>query len=247
MWMWRRIVVVAVGCVVLCAGSAAQTQTDKTQSPDNASSKAGQSTATAQTTTAQGAAADTMAQSDGEMSVAEAARLARANKKDPGEVVKRYDDDNFQRSVPIVKKNAAGAEGGSNAAAAAPSASLDELKGKVVLLDFWATWCGVCREALPKVKQLQTVYGGGDFVLVSVSEDEDQNAWRSFVAGHGMTWAQRFDGDSSLMNKYQVRALPTYVLLGRDGQEVQRYEGEDPAVSIVERIEPDLKNALEAR
>lgn len=242
MSMGRTLVMVMMVEGLLCAGSPAQT--DKPQSPDNPSSKPAQSSATAQ-----GTSTETMAQGHGEMSVAEAARLARANKKDTGKAVKTYDDDNFQRSVPIVKKGAQVAEGGSNATAAAPSASasLEELKGKVVLLDFWATWCGVCREALPKVKQLQTVYNGGDFVLLSVSEDEDENAWKAFVGNHGMTWAQRFDGDSSLMNTYHVRALPTYVLLGKDGQEVQRYEGEDPAVSIMERIGPDLKNALEAK
>jgi len=46
------------------------------------------------------------------------------------------------------------------------------------------------------------------------------------------------------MKKYQVRALPTYVLLGKDGQELRRYVGEDAAESIVERIGPDLKNAM---
>ena len=112
------------------------------------------------------------------------------------------------------------------------------------MLDFWASWCGPCRMALPKVKQLQSVYGGGDFVVVSVSEDEDESAWRSFVARNGMTRAQRLVGDSSLMNKYRVEGLPTYVLLGKDGQEIQRYVGEDPGQSVVERIGPDLKNAL---
>ena len=231
--------------LVLCAtGVAAQ------QNPENGSGKPAP---------APRAAGETMAQDDESMSVAEAARLARTNKKDATtKLAKKYDDDNFQRSVPIMKKGATAdsnnnsgntAEGQRSAATsqqnAAMNASLDEYKGKVVLLDFWATWCGVCREALPKVKQLQSVYGGEEFVLVSVSEDEDPQTWKSFVGRNGMRWAQKFDGDSSLMNKFQVSALPTYVLLGKDGQEIKRYEGEDPAVSIVERIATDLKNAVE--
>jgi thiol-disulfide isomerase/thioredoxin len=237
----RTAVLVAMMWGVLCAAAAAQT--DKTQAPQNANGS------TAQTT-----GAETMAQSDGEMSVAEAARLAKLNKKDSGSAVKKYDDDNFQRSVPIVKKNAQ--EGGdtsdtkggaSNAPTAAGNASLEDFRGKVVLLDFWASWCGPCRDALPKVRQLQSVYSGEDFAVVSISEDEDQNSWKSFVAGHGMTWAQRFDGDNSFLKTYQVRALPTYVLIGKDGQEVRRYEGEDPGASIVQRIEPDLRNALAAK
>jgi thiol-disulfide isomerase/thioredoxin len=236
--MSKRIWMLAV---VLCAtGVAAQ------QNPDGGSGKPAPVPGTS--------AGETMAQGDEPRSVAEAARLARANKKDAPKAAKNYDDDNFQRSVPIVKKGAAAdtntADGQHESAAprsavAMANASLDEYKGKVVLLDFWATWCGVCRETLPKVKQLQSVYGGEDFVVVSVSEDENPQTWKSYVASHGMTWAQKFDGDSSLMNKFQVSALPTYVLLGKDGQEIKRYEGEDPAVSIMERIAPDLKNAVE--
>jgi thiol-disulfide isomerase/thioredoxin len=225
----RTALLVALMWSVLCADGAAQT--DKPQAPPSANGS-----------TAQG---------DEEMSVAEAARVAKLNKKDSGATVKKYDDDNFQRSVPIVKKSAqegADASDAKGGAANAPTppgnASLEDFKGKVVLLDFWASWCGPCRDALPKVRQLQSVYSGGDFVVVSISEDEDQTSWKSFVASHGMTWAQRFDGDNSFLKSYQVRALPTYVLLGKDGQEVQRYEGEDPGASIVQRIEPDLRNAL---
>jgi len=80
-----------------------------------------------------------------------------------------------------------------------------------------------------------------------VNEDDDEGTWKAFVAGHQMSWAQRFDRDSSMVNAYHVRALPTYVLLGRDGQELQRYEGEDPAQSILERIGSDVKSALQAK
>ncbi|HUN63944.1 MAG TPA: TlpA disulfide reductase family protein [Candidatus Sulfotelmatobacter sp.] len=185
-------------------------------------------------------------QSEDSVSLAEAARLARANKGTAANAkpTKKYDDDNFPRSTPIVKKNT------SESAAANPSIQdlpVDQMKGKVVLLDFWASWCGPCRMVLPKVKQLQSVYSSEDFVVVSVSEDDDEATWRGFVADHGMTWTQRFDGNSALLRKYQVNGLPTYVLLDRDGNEVQRYEGEDPGQSIIERAAPDIKRALETR
>jgi thiol-disulfide isomerase/thioredoxin len=120
------------------------------------------------------------------------------------------------------------------------------MHGKVVLLDFWASWCGPCRSALPKVKQLQSIYGGEEFIVVSVSEDNDETTWRGFVAEHQMSWAQRFDGNSSFMRQYQVQGLPTYVLLDRDGKEVQRYVGEDPGRSVIERVGPDIKRALQS-
>lgn len=186
----------------------------------------------------------TAQQSDDSISLADAARTARANKGNAAKPAKKYDDDNFPRSTPIVKKNT------SESAAANPSIQdlpIDQMKGKVVLLDFWASWCGPCRMALPKVRQLQSVYSSDDFLVISVNEDDDETTWRAFVANHQMTWTQRFDGNSTLLRKYQVNGLPTYVLLDRDGDEVQRYEGEDPGQSIIERSGTDIKRTLESR
>jgi thiol-disulfide isomerase/thioredoxin len=182
-------------------------------------------------------------ENDQPVSVAEAARLARANKASAAKPAKNYDDDNFVRSTPIVKKNADTASAVSPSTQSLPA----EMQGKVVLLDFWASWCGPCRMALPKVKELQSIYGGDDFMVVSVSEDDDAGAWRSFVAKNGMSWTQRFDGDNSLIKQFQVSGLPTYILLDRDGKEVQRYVGEDPGQSILERVGPDLKRTLQTK
>ncbi|HTQ95563.1 MAG TPA: TlpA disulfide reductase family protein [Candidatus Acidoferrum sp.] len=181
-------------------------------------------------------------QDDSSLSVAEAARLARANKGTEPKAKKNYDDDNFPRTSPIVKKNSAD----SGSADPAPE-SMADTQGKVVLLDFWASWCGPCRMALPKVKELQAIYGGEDFMVVSISEDDDAGAWRAFVANHGMTWSQRFDGDSTLMRQYQVSGLPTYILLDRSGKELQRFVGEDPGQSILERAGPQIKQLTQTK
>jgi thiol-disulfide isomerase/thioredoxin len=179
---------------------------------------------------------------DQPLSVAEAARLARANKETAQKAAKNYDDDNFPRSTPIVKKNSTDGAVGT----ASSENQLPGMQGKIVLLDFWATWCGPCRSALPKVKELQSIYGGEEFLVVSVSEDDDVGVWRSFVANHDMSWTQRFDGDNSLMKRYQVSGLPTYILLDRDGREMQRYVGEDPGQSILERAGTQIRQALQS-
>ena len=117
--------------------------------------------------------------------------------------------------------------------------------GRVTLLDFWATWCGPCRHALPGLKQLQAVYGADKAEVISISEDEDEGTWQSFVAQNQMNWTQRLDSDHQMMRQYGTSSLPTYVLIGKDGNVVQQYVGDDPGEPILERMGPDLKRTLE--
>ena len=190
---------------------------------------------------------------DQPVSLADMARAARAKKqtdsKPETKTAKLLDDDNMPRGVYAAdaapaKTFAPGSQTPSSRASGAP---FPELRGKVVLLDFWASWCGPCRSALPNLKRLQAVYGSADFVVISISEDDDESTWRAFVSSHNMTWPQRLDSDGSIENQFGVNALPTYVLLGRDGAVLQKFVGEAPAESIVERIGPDLKASLSSK
>jgi thiol-disulfide isomerase/thioredoxin len=177
-------------------------------------------------------------------SLAEAARLARANKQPSAKPAKLLDDDNFPRT------KASAGDKTPDLAVSTPGGktfSLLDFRGKVVLLDFWASWCGPCRSALPKLKQLQSIFGSDQFVVISVSEDEDERTWRAFVSNHQMNWLQHFDAGGSLSQSFSVRGLPTYILIGRDGTILRRYVGEDLGESILERVAPDLKVALEGK
>ena len=123
--------------------------------------------------------------------------------------------------------------------------SLRDYLGRPLIINFWATWCGPCRHALPGLKQIQSVYGGDQLEIISVSEDDDEDAWHNFVAQNEMTWTQRLDSGHQMMRQYGASALPTYVLIGKDGSVVNQYVGDDPDVPIIERIGPDLKKSLE--
>jgi thiol-disulfide isomerase/thioredoxin len=103
--------------------------------------------------------------------------------------------------------------------------TLESLRGKIVLLDFWATWCSPCLRALPTVRQLQQTHANDPFVMVSISADVQQRKWHDFVDANGMVWSQYWDKDRRIRDLFGVTAIPTYVLIDADGMERQRVMG----------------------
>jgi cytochrome c biogenesis protein CcmG/thiol:disulfide interchange protein DsbE len=181
---------------------------------------------------------DNWTQQDQPVSLGELARRVRTQKNSQAKAVRIFDDENMPRA-PI----SAGEKAPDFSGQGAGSSS----SGKVIVLDFWATWCGPCRHALPGLKQLQAMYGGSQVEVVSISEDEDPAEWSSFVAQNQMNWTQRLDSNHQIMRQYGASALPTYVLIGKDGKVLQQYVGDDPNDPIVERMGPDLKRSLEGK
>jgi len=110
-------------------------------------------------------------------------------------------------------------------AAGGARVSLDTLRGKVVLLDFWASWCAPCVKALPSVKKVQKDHARDPFVVVGVSADRDGRAWRMFTDKNGMTWPQYWDENGEIARLFGVREFPTYVLLDAEGIERMRVKG----------------------
>jgi len=88
--------------------------------------------------------------------------------------------------------------------------SLDNLQGKVVLIDFWATWCPSCREALPHMRDIVKKFQGEPLVVLSVSLDDDQAKWKDFVVKNEMVWPQYCDGGftGELSRMFDVEAIP---------------------------------------
>ncbi len=72
--------------------------------------------------------------------------------------------------------------------------SLEQYRGQVVLLDFWATWCGPCIAELPNVKEVFGKHGGETFAIVGVSLDSDRDRLVNFIEDNDMPWTQVFDG-----------------------------------------------------
>lgn len=97
--------------------------------------------------------------------------------------------------------------------------NMDDLQGKVVLIDFWATWCEPCREALPHIRNVAKKFQGEPLVILSVSLDKDEGKWKEFVTKNEMTWPQYNDGgfEGSLAKMFTVTAIPHTFTIDADG------------------------------
>jgi thiol-disulfide isomerase/thioredoxin/outer membrane lipoprotein-sorting protein len=100
--------------------------------------------------------------------------------------------------------------------------SLSALKGKAVLLDFWTTWCGPCRNAMPSVEHVAQDYKEG-LVVLAVNAGEERDAVQAFLKKTPMAYPAVLSGETGILKDYQVNAYPTFVLIGSDGK-IAAYE-----------------------
>lgn len=103
--------------------------------------------------------------------------------------------------------------------------ALRELKGKVVLLEFWATWCAPCRDSLPAIEKIYTAYQGKGLAVLGVSLDSgDWDSVKAFVKEFGITFPV-LKGDDDVSQRYMVRTIPLSIILDREGTIRHRFLG----------------------
>lgn len=116
------------------------------------------------------------------------------------------------------------------------------LRGKVVLLDFWGTWCPPCRESVPILRNLNKKYTGKAFQLVGVSSDEDEDVWRTYIDAQRMTWSEYIDLSGDVQQAFKIQSFPTYIVLDKDG--VVRYRQSGLGDSTQGDLEDAINKAL---
>lgn len=103
--------------------------------------------------------------------------------------------------------------------------SIANYKGKLVLIDFWATWCGPCVQELPNVLKTYEKYHDKGMEIIGISLDRDEQALKKFIEEKGMKWAQFFDGkgwQNKLAAQYGIQSIPATYLLDGEGKILAR-------------------------
>jgi len=96
--------------------------------------------------------------------------------------------------------------------------NLPDLGGKVVLLDFWASWCGPCKKSFPELEKIYASYKDRGFVILGVNVDEDSAAMHQFLENHAVSFPIVRDKDQSLVGTAGVESMPTSFLIDRSGK-----------------------------
>jgi glutathione peroxidase-family protein len=121
------------------------------------------------------------------------------------------------------------------------SADLSFYRGRVVLIDFWATWCDTCQDELPSLQKLYSDYHGQGFELLAPSVDEDgRKSLVPYLAGHPIPWKVLLS-DSEDVTAYHVFGLPTKYLINRQGIIVKKYVGSVAPEALAQDVRTALK------
>jgi thiol-disulfide isomerase/thioredoxin len=108
--------------------------------------------------------------------------------------------------------------------------TLASLKGRVVVLDFWASWCAPCRKSFPFLDGLQKRHAGEGLQVVGLTREEDDDAVNGFLASVPVEFTVARDTSQSAGETFAIVAMPTTLLIGRDGMVAARFEGGDATV-----------------
>jgi len=106
--------------------------------------------------------------------------------------------------------------------------SLSTYKGEVVMINFWATWCGPCRQEMPILDELYSRYERAGFKLLGVNIDDDPNRAREMLTELGVSFPVLFDSEKEVSALYAVQAMPVSVMVDREGTVRYTHHGYRP-------------------
>jgi thiol-disulfide isomerase/thioredoxin len=103
--------------------------------------------------------------------------------------------------------------------------NLSNYDGKVVIVDFWASWCVPCRRSFPWMNAMQNKYRGDGLVIIAVNLDRNAEDAARFLAKYPAKFEIVYDPEGALAKKYGVEVMPSSIIIGRNGESIERHAG----------------------
>lgn len=119
---------------------------------------------------------------------------------------------------------------------------LDKYQGKLVYLDFWASWCGPCRQSFPWMNEMQAKYGAQGLQIIGVNVDAKTEDARTFLASTPASFVVAYDQAGATPRSYGIKGMPSSVLIGPDGKVLFEHSGFRAADRA--ELESKIKSAL---
>jgi len=114
---------------------------------------------------------------------------------------------------------------------------LSELRGQVVLVNFWASWCGPCRQEMPVLEKLYKKYRALGFVVLGINVDDDPAQAESLLKMINVSFPILFDSDKKISEKYKITAMPSSFFVDRDGKLRSEHKGYLPEYDLLYKNE----------
>jgi thiol-disulfide isomerase/thioredoxin len=122
--------------------------------------------------------------------------------------------------------------------------SLADYQGKVVLVDFWTSWCGWCKVLVPQLKEMQKRYEGRPFAVLGVNMDKKAEDFKAAVKEEQIPWRVCYDGEAGpLTLKYRIGGFPTVALIDHQGRWRYYYGGKPTAETLDQAVEKLVREA----
>jgi thiol-disulfide isomerase/thioredoxin len=120
--------------------------------------------------------------------------------------------------------------------------SLNDYRGRVVLVSFWATWCGPCIQAIPHERKLIERFGEENFTILGMNADDNIEKAKAAAEKHGITWRSLHVKDARFVNNWTISGYPTFCLLNRDGRIAGLWTGLPPDAELI----PTIRGLIDA-
>lgn len=124
----------------------------------------------------------------------------------------------------------------------ANAVKLSDYKGKTVYLDFWASWCGPCKQSFPWMNDMQARYGAKGLRVVGINLDQKSDDAKAFLTDTPASFDVAFDQSGKIPKNYAIKGMPTSVLIGPDGKVISTHSGFKPEQKA--ELEKQIKQAL---